>query len=106
MSPTSATATMRVEPSPLSPDSSNAPLLERVASFHSSPWLPSVLSELRTLEASGANIEGIGDFRVSSATADNVRRLLTVISLDAIPEPSLSPFSGGGVVLIWNIGGR
>ena len=80
--------------------------LERVVGFESARWLPSLLSDLRSLETSGQNIPGVGDLRVSHATGDYVRRLLTVISGASLPEPRLAPFSGGGVALTCNIGDR
>jgi len=88
------------------PDSVRPPQLERVVEFESARWLPSLLADLRSLEARGRNIDGIGDLRVANTTADNVRRLLTVISAAPLPEPRLAPFSGGGVALICSIGGR
>lgn len=84
--------------------------LERVLEFESARWLPSLLSDLRSLETSGLNIPGIGDLRVAHSTADNVRRLLTLAAAaplrEPLPEPALSPFSGGGVALTWNLGNR
>jgi len=108
MSPFSAAATA----TKLAPTTnSTAPArLERVVEFESARWLPSLLSDLRSLETSGLNILGIGDLRVASSTADNVRRLLTLASAgplpEPLPEPLLCPFSGGGVALSWNIGNR
>jgi hypothetical protein len=61
---------------------------------------------LRTLETSGRNIPGIGDLRVAEATANNVRRLLTITAIAALPEPRLAPFSGGGVAISWPLGNR
>lgn len=79
--------------------------LERVVKFdESAQWLPSVLSDLRSLETSGENVPGIGDFTVASSTADNVRRLLIAISGTSLPEPKLAPFSGGGIALICSMG--
>jgi len=80
--------------------------LERVVEFESARWLPSILSDLRLLETSGQNILGVGDLRVSHATADRVRRLLSVISGTSLPQPTVAPFSGGGVALTCNIGER
>lgn len=80
--------------------------LDRVVRFESARWLPSVLSDLRSLETSGQNIPGVGDLRVSPATADHVRRLLTVISGKSLPQPIVAPFSGGGVALAFNISDR
>jgi hypothetical protein len=108
MSPYAATATAaKLAPAPELARSSQ---LERVVRFESARWLPSVLSELRSLETSGAKIAGVGDLRVTQNTADNVRRLLTVTAETALGaalcEPVLAPFSGGGVALTWNIGDR
>ena len=80
--------------------------LERVVGFESARWLPTLLSDLRLLERAGENIPGVGDLRVSQATANHVRRLLTVISGTSLPEPVLAPFSGGGVALTSSIGNR
>lgn len=80
--------------------------LERVVGFEAARWLPTLLSDLRLLEREGENIPGVGDLRVSQATANHVRRLLTVISATPLPEPVLAPFSGGGVVLTCNLGDR
>ena len=99
-------ATIRVQPTPHSLSLVRSAQLEPVVRFDSSPWLPSVLWELRSLEKSGQNIPGVGDLRVTRSTADHVRRLLTIASGVYLPEPTLAPFSGGGVALTWNIGNR
>ncbi len=79
--------------------------LERVVKVdESARWLPTLLSDLRSLEVSGTNMPGIGDFTVALSTADNVRRLLTVISGTCLPEPRLAPFSGGGIALCCSLG--
>jgi len=105
MSPHGASATAPISTS-RSRDPQTSAQLERVVEFESSRWLPSLLSDLRLLETSGQDIPGIGDLRVSSETGDRVRRLLTVISGTSLPEPTLAPFSGGGVALTCNIGDR
>ena len=83
-----------------------SPQLQLVVQFESARWLPSVLSDLRSLEVSGVNVAGVGDFQVAHTTADNVRRLLTVISGASVPEPRLAPFSGGGVAITSSMGNR
>jgi hypothetical protein len=107
MSPFAGAATARILESS---DPVTTSQLERVVPFGFARWLPSLLSDLRSLETSGQNIGGIGDLRVASATADNVRRLLTVTASahlpELLPEPALAPFSGGGVALTWNLGNR
>lgn len=80
--------------------------LERVVGFESARWLPTLLSNLRLLETTGGDIPGVGDLRISSSTADHMRRLLSVISTTALPEPIVSPFSGGGIALVSTIGER
>ena len=80
--------------------------LDRVVGFGTARWLPTLLSDLRSLETSGQNIPGLGDLRVSPATANHVRLLLTAIAGAPLPEPTLAPFSGGGVALSCNIGNR
>jgi hypothetical protein len=77
-----------------------------VVQFESARWLPTLLSDLRSLETSGKNIPGLGDLRVSGAMADHVRLLLTTISASPLPEPVLAPFSGGGVALTCVVGNR
>jgi hypothetical protein len=104
MSPSAATASARIAGP--SGREAVAPQLERVVEFKAARWLPSVLSDLRTLELAGADVPGIGDFRVGQATANNVRRLLTIISGSELPEPKLAPFAGGGVALTCSIGNR
>ena len=99
-------ATIRVQPQSSSSGHVRSPQLEPVVHFDSAPWFPSLLWELRSLETSGQNIRGIGDLRVARATADHVRRLLTIIPGAYLPAPMLAPFSGGGVALTWNIGDR
>jgi hypothetical protein len=103
MSPFAGAATARISPSQEPVTTSQ---LERVVGFQSARWLPSLLSDLRSLEVSGQNVPGLGDLRVTHATADNVRRLLTVISGASIPEPTLAPFSGGGVALSCSSGDK
>ena len=99
-------ATIRVQPPTSSSGHARSPQLEPVVSFDSASWLPSLLLDLRSLETSGQNICGIGDLSVTHATADHVRRLLTIVPGAYLPEPTLAPFSGGGVALTWNIGHR
>jgi hypothetical protein len=83
-----------------------APQLSHVVSVFSAPWLPSVLEELRTLEKSGQNIPGVGDLTIAESTADHLRRLMTLGPVAQLPEPTLVPFSGGGLSLTWNLGQR
>lgn len=105
MSPFVATGTA-TKLAPVDRDLVRRSQLEHVVGFESALWLPSLLSDLRSLETSGQNIPGVGDLRVSRATADRVRRLLTVVSGASLPEPKLAPFSGGGVALACYIGDR
>lgn len=105
MSPFAAAATA-AKLAPENRDVVGPSQLERVVEFESARWLPSLLSDLRSLETSGQDIPGLGDLRVSAATADHVRRLLTAISGVPLPEPTLAPFSGGGVALTCSIGNR
>jgi hypothetical protein len=109
MSPFGAAATA-TRLAPANREDARPSQLERVVEFESARWLAPLLSDLRSLETTGANIPGIGDFRVSNSTANNVRRLLTFAAAgplrEPLPEPALSPFSGGGVVLTWNHGNR
>jgi hypothetical protein len=104
VSPSAATASARIA----APDGRDAvsSQLERVVEFEAARWLPALLSDLRTLEVSGVDVPGIGDFRVAHTTADNVRRLLTIISGTSLSGPTLSPFSGGGVALTCSAGNR
>jgi hypothetical protein len=61
---------------------------------------------LNALEKSGQNIPGVGDLTIAPPTADRIRRLLTIVPGEDLPEPTLAPFSGGGLALTWNIGQR
>jgi hypothetical protein len=88
--------------SPYATAAATAPVVQ----FESARWLASLLSDLRSLEGSGKNIPGLADLRISTATADHVRRLLTMISTALLPEPTLAAFSGGGVALTCNFGNR
>lgn len=104
MSPSAATAT-----APSASDNRDAVTtsqLERVIEFGSAHWLPSLLSDLRSLELSGVNVPGIGDFRVAASTADHVRRLVAAMPTLSLPEPKLSPFSGGGIALTFSSGNK
>lgn len=80
--------------------------LERVVGFESARWLPTLLSNLRLLETTGSDVPGVGDLRISATTADHVRKLLSAISTTPLPEPVVSPFSGGGIALVCTIGER
>src|SRR5438552_18579755 len=103
MSPYAAAATISI---PRPRDFMASSQLERVVGFDSSRWLPSLLSNLRSLEKTGQNIPGVGDLRVSNETGDHIRRLLIVLSGTPIPEPTLAPFSGGGVAITCDIRDR
>jgi len=80
--------------------------LEPTASFERFPWLLEALRGLQRICESGQNISGIGDLRISSQTASFVRRVLSLISIPRLPVPRISPISGGGVGLLWNISGK
>jgi len=88
------------------PWTDRAPQLEPVVTSNFDTWLPSLMLHLRLLETSGQNILGVGDLRIAHATADRVRRLLTTIPIQYLPEPSLAPFSGGGLALAWTVRDR
>lgn len=103
MSPYAAAATIPVYQTDVPVRSSQ---LAPVVRFESARWLASALSDLRSLETSGQDIPGIGDLRVDHATANHVRLLLTAISGVSLPEPTLAPFSGGGVAITCNISNR
>src|SRR6266581_5259629 len=97
-------ATILVNPSTI--DQARWSQLVPFSPVDSASWVPSLLWRLRSLEASGRNIPGVGDLTIATATADRVRRLLTIIPPHLVPEPTLAPFSGGGIALILNIGDR
>jgi len=80
--------------------------LETTASFERFPWLLEALRGLRLIYESGRNIPGIGDLRISEQTASFVRRLLSLIAISRLPVPRITPISGGGVGLLWNVGGK
>ena len=80
--------------------------LEPTASFEEFPWLLGALRGLQRICDSGQNIPGIGDLRISPQTSSFVRRLLSFISIPRLPVPRISPISGGGVGLLWNVGGK
>jgi hypothetical protein len=79
-------------------------LLDSSLKANDVPWLYSALSQVWQLQQSGEQVPGIGDLRVSSETATRVRLLLAMIDIIALPAPQLSPVSGGGVSVEWQIG--
>lgn len=101
--PRSGTIAVRTAPSPVS---ASSPQLDPVRGFDSAPWLPSLLLQLNFFQSTGQNIPGVGDLRIAQATADRVRRFLSVVSVAPLPAPSLTPFSGGGLALTWQFAGR
>ena len=80
-----------------------APELTPVVSFEGAPWLVGALEELRALKQAGVDIPALGDFRIPEETMDHVRQLLTVDALQSLAKPQITPFSGGGISLVWNI---
>lgn len=66
-------------------------------------WLSSVLSSLEELQRRGTFIAGVGDFRVTEQTMDCVGRVLSCIRQHFLPTPIVSPVSGGGVAISWDL---
>jgi hypothetical protein len=97
---------MDLRPEPFLTDQPVASLLERVVGYDSTTWILPLLIELRNLETTGQNIPGVGDLRIAQATADRVRRLLAFVPGAYLPAPTLAPFSGGGLSILWNIGNK
>jgi len=80
---------------------------EQTAVAGGAPWLYSALYELHTLEQNGANIPGVGDFRIPEIVGTSVRMLMAVIPMkDDLPAPVVSPISGGAISLTWTAGDR
>lgn len=80
--------------------------LETTASFERFPWLLEALRGLQQAYESGRIVPGIGDLRISLGTFNFVRRLLSLIGIPQLPVPRISPISGGGVGLVWNVAGK
>jgi hypothetical protein len=80
-----------------------SPQLERIVVYETAPWLPVAYEDLRLLQDTGQHIAGLGDLRISQATADEARRILTLASTIQLPKPTVVPFSGGGIGLTWNL---
>lgn len=97
-----STSALRADTPRLAVRAQLAPVVE----FESARWLAPLLLDLRSLETSGENVQGIGDFTVSPSTADHVRRLLAFVYESPLPEPRLAPFSGGGIALSSTLGNR
>lgn len=72
----------------------------------SAPWLYSALSQLHEVENAGRNVPGVGDLRVSEVASTQMRRLLSMIEVRALPSPILYPISGRGLGMRWNAGRR
>ena len=68
------------------------------------PWLYSALTQVWEVEQSGENIAGLGDTRISEQTATRARLLLAMIDLTELPSPQVSPVSGGGISIQWEMG--
>lgn len=83
-----------------------SPQLERIVVYETAPWLPVAYEDLRQLQDAGERIAGLGDLRISQATSDEARRILTLASTVQLPKPKVVPFSGGGIGLTWQLDGR
>lgn len=66
-------------------------------------WLLPAIQKLNDLQQTGRQIPGVGDLRISEQTSSLVRRLLSNITNAELPIPVLSPISGGGIAVRWNI---
>ena len=80
--------------------------LETTAPFERFPWLLEALRGLQQAYESGRIVPGIGDLRISLGTFNFVRHLLSLIAIPQLPVPRISPISGGGVGLVWNVAGK
>jgi len=58
---------------------------------------------LGDLQRRGTFVAGVGDFRVTEQTMDCAGRVLSCIRQHFLPTPSVSPVSGGGVAISWNL---
>lgn len=68
------------------------------------PWLYSALTQVWNIEQTGTDIPGLGDLRISEDTATRARLLLSMIDLMELPSPQVSPVSGGGMSITWEMG--
>jgi hypothetical protein len=80
--------------------------LQKAQPSDTAPWLYSGLAQIREIENTGDVIPGIGDFRVPEAVALRARLLLALITLRELPVPVVSPMSGGGVSIVWEMGDK
>jgi len=70
------------------------------------PWLYSALSQLHELQRSGRELPGVGDLRIAERASTQIRTILSLIEVNTLPTPTLSPISGGGIGMKWNVGNR
>jgi hypothetical protein len=70
------------------------------------PWLYSALSQLHDLQRSGRKIPGVGDLRIAEPASTQIRTILSLIEVNTLPIPTLSPISGGGIGMKWDVGNR
>jgi hypothetical protein len=80
--------------------------LETTASFERFPWLLEALRGLQIAYDSGRVMPGIGDLRISLETITFARRLLSLVANPRLPVPRITPISGGGLGLVWNVAGK
>jgi hypothetical protein len=89
-------STTEVEPTP--------PKQWTQASTH--PWLFSALRDVDNLERLRENWDGHGSPPPSPAARQKTRQLLASVTNSQLPRPSIIPFSGGLVAVIWEAGQR
>jgi hypothetical protein len=68
------------------------------------PWLAHAFTELLRIQRVGRLEPGIGDFRITDDTLNMTGRVLGSVRYRFLPNPSVSPLSGGGLQITWRNG--
>jgi|SRR6516225_1986939 hypothetical protein len=74
--------------------------------LEASPWLESALIRLKSLSALPNDWDSYGSPPIVSTVLRDARKLLSSIQIQTIPEPAITPASGGGVSIEWRSGSR
>jgi hypothetical protein len=71
-----------------------------------SPWLYTTLERIHEIEKNPRTYPGVADLTVKSETAMHARSVLaSLFSLD-LPNPTVTPVSGGALGFAWSVGTR
>jgi hypothetical protein len=71
-----------------------------------SPWVLQCLRKISTLSTLPENWDSYGSRRIQSPAISKAIKFMSEAPVGRVPEPSVSPVSGGGIGFHWQVGDR